>query len=301
MTEIKRMTKQDGGAMFEFLDAPLLRTLPKKSTQWPLLLETPLGLFDPKYRVDLKEGGKNQKDRLTMNGAIDPFNLQIAKIVGLTDKEFPTTVLSVKVQLKTNQELSHLIARMMAVKTNDGWVDFEIPFRQNCLTFTESSKSDLWIFHLRHLRQRDPFIFLQAAKKIDTFCQRVRDYSESGKKLVGDKQEEFAKSLENNLLLLSPYWEWMGIDLGLHISVFPDQPDAKIAMTGHGRIDRGIELKYASKGYTTSKYKSRDKGREMIILCFEDNDKKLLKGEDYLDVVDATELGRFMMGELGKV
>lgn len=301
MTEIKRMTKQTGGAMFEFRDAPLLRSLASKKKQWPFFIETPLGFYDPHYRIDLKEGGGTQKDRLNMVGTVDPFNLQIAKIVGLTDTEFPSTVLSVKVELTTDQEVSHLIARMIAVETNDGWVEFEIPFERNCLTFTESFKSKLWIFHLKHLRQRDPFIFLQAAKKIDSFCRKVRDYSEGEKNLVGQERKAFAQSLENNILLLSPYWEWMGIDLGLHVTTFPDQPQARISMTGHGRIERGIELKYGSKGYTTSHYKSRPSGREMIILCFEHNDKKLLNGEDYLDVVDASELGRFMMGELSKL
>ncbi len=42
-------------------------------------------------------------------------------------------------------------------------------------------------------------------------------------------------------------------------------------------------------------------GGEMVILCFEHNDRKLLKGEDYLDVIDANELGRYMVGELKKI
>jgi hypothetical protein len=39
----------------------------------------------------------------------------------------------------------------------------------------------------------------------------------------------------------------------------------------------------------------------MIILCFEHNDENLLRGEDYLDVVDVSELGRFMVSELNKI
>jgi hypothetical protein len=38
----------------------------------------------------------------------------------------------------------------------------------------------------------------------------------------------------------------------------------------------------------------------MIVLCFEHNDRDLLRGEDYLDVIDASELGRFMVGESNK-
>lgn len=93
----------------------------------------------------------------------------------------------------------------------------------------------------------------------------------------------------------------MGVDLGLHVTRFPDHPYATIAMTGHGRIQRGVELKYDSNGYTRAGYKSKKGGSEMVILCFEHNDRKLLKGEDYLDVIDASELGRYMIGELKKI
>jgi len=103
------------------------------------------------------------------------------------------------------------------------------------------------------------------------------------------------------LLILSRFWEWLGIDLGLHVTRFPDQPYATIAMTGHGRIRRGVELKYDSNGYTRAGYKSKKGGNEIVILCFEHNDHRLLKGEDYLDVIDASELGKFMVSELKKI
>lgn len=295
------MSKQTGGDMFEFRHAPLLRSLAKRSKRWRLLIETPLGLYDPQYHVDLKEGGGNQKDRLNKEeGNSEPFHIQIAKLVGITQTEFPSEVLSVKVELRTDQEMTKLYARMMAVEVGPEieLVEFDYPFTPNCLTFTEEFKSKLWIHHLKHLRQRDPFIFLQAAKKIDSFCQKVREYKNSTR----DKQkEEKPGALENNLLLLSRYWEWLGLELGLHVARFPDQPYATIIMTGHGRIQRGIELKYDSNGYTRDKYKSRKKGHEMVILCFDHNDNKLLKGEDHLDVIDASELGRFMMSELNKI
>ncbi len=91
------------------------------------------------------------------------------------------------------------------------------------------------------------------------------------------------------------------MDLGLHVTRFPDQPYATISMTGHGRIQRGIELKYDSNGYTRAGYKSKKGGNETIVLCFEHNDRKLLKGEDYLDVIDASELGGYMVSELKKI
>lgn len=265
-------------------------------------IETPLGLYDPQYRVDLKESGGTQKDRLNKVGEPEPFHIQIAKIVGLTQTEFPSEILSAQVELRTDQDLTHLVARLISVQTNEGWVEFDYPFTQNCLTFTEEFKSRLWIHQLKILQQRDPFIFLQAAKRIDSFCQNVRDYKNRVREEKASKstQDRIQETLENNLLLLSRYWEWLGIELGLHVTRFPDQPYATITMAGHGRIQRGIELKYDSNGYTRSKYKTKEKGREMLILCFEHNDKKLLKGEDYLDVVDATELGRFMMEKINK-
>jgi hypothetical protein len=291
------MSKQTGGDIFEFRDAPLLRSLANRKTQWPLLIETPLGLYNPQYRVDLKESGSTQKDRLNKTGESEPFHVQIARIVGLTQTEFPSQVLSVKVELRPGQKMENLIARMISVETEEGLVEFDCPFTPNCLTFTEELKSRLWLHHLKHLRQRDPFIFMQAAKRIDSFCQQVRDYKGTQGKIKGKIQE----TLENNLLLLSRYWEWLGIELGLHVTRFPDQPYATIIMTGHGRIQRGIELKYDSHGYTRAHYKSKGKGREMLILCFEHNDGNLLKGEDYLDVVDASELGSFMVSELNKI
>lgn len=287
--------------MFEIRDPHgLLRKLEVHSKTWGLLIETPLGLYDSQYHVDLKKGG-TQKNRLNKNGEPEKFNRQIAQLVGLTQTEFPSEVLNVGVELRPNQGMTHLVAKMLSVEVKDGIVDFEYPFTPNPLTFTDQFKSRLWIHHLKHLRQRDPFVFLQAAKRINTFCQKVRIYSSHKKGLRGTQEKQFTETLENNLLLLSPYWEWMGIDLGLHVTRFPDQPYANISITGHGRIDRGIELKYDSKGYTRSQYKSQPNGLEMLVLCFEHNDYKLLKGVDYLDVVDATELGRYMMGELSKI
>lgn len=134
---------------------------------------------------------------------------------------------------------------------------------------------------------------MQAAKRIDSFSRQVIDYKNEERKIT--------ETLENNLLLLSRFWEWLGIDLGLHVTRFPDQPYAKITMTGHGRIERGVELKYDSNGYTRAKYKSKTQGREMVILCFEHNDKKLIKNEEYLDIIDASELGEFMMSQLTKI
>lgn len=301
MQEIKRISKQSGGDLFEVRDPHhLLRNLEKHSKTWKLILETPLGLYDPEYHLDLKKGG-TQKNRLNKDGNPEKFNVQVAQLVGLTQTEFPSEVLNVGVELRPNQAMTHLIAKILSVQVNDGVVEFDYPFTPNCLTFTEEYKSRLWIHHLRHLRQRDPFIFLQAAKKIDGFCRKVSDYREEKRNLKPSEEKTFTETLENNLLLLSPYWEWMGIDLGLHVTRFPDQPYSEISITGHGRIKRGIELKYDSKGYTRMKYKSKPKGHEMIVLCFEHNDPNLIRHEDYLDVVDASELGRFMMGELRKV
>ena len=88
MPLIKRISKQTGGDLYEFRDAPLLRSLARRKTSWPLLLETPLGLYDPSYRVDLKESGGTQKDRLNMEGKPDPFNVQITKIDTLPEMVF---------------------------------------------------------------------------------------------------------------------------------------------------------------------------------------------------------------------
>jgi len=300
MPQIKRISKQTGGDLFEFRDEPLLRSIAKRKTSWPLLLETPLGLYDPKYRVDLKESGGNQKDRLNMQEKTETFNAQIAKIVGLTATEFPSEVFSVMVDLKTDQHLNYLIATMLSVETEEGVVEFDCPFTPNCLTFTEEYKSRLWLHHLKNLRQRDPFVFIQAATKINSFCVQVQEHRKAIH-TKGHLGETIQETLENNLLILSRYWEWLGIDLGLHVTRFPDQPEATLAFTGHGRIQRGIELKYDSNGYTRAHYKQKDKGREMVVLCFEHNDRKLLKGEPYLDVIDASELGRFMASELVKI
>jgi hypothetical protein len=64
-------------------------------------------LYDPLYRVDLKESGGTQKDRLNMRTQTDPFNVQIAQIVGLSKTLFPSQVLGVTAQLReqgmTNQ------------------------------------------------------------------------------------------------------------------------------------------------------------------------------------------------------
>lgn len=300
MPLIRRISKQTGGDLYEFRDAPLLRSLARRKTSWPLLLETPLGLYDPKYHVDLKEGSSTQKDRLNMLEKTDPFNVQIAKLVGLSKTLFPSQVLGVTVQLR-EQAMTHLIARLLSVETEEGIVEFDCPFTPNCLTFTEEYKSRLWLYHLKYLRQHDPFTFLQAANRIDSFCTQVISYRENLRKGDGETSKQVQETLENNLLILSRFWEWLGIDLGLHVTRFPDQPYATITMTGHGRIQRGIELKYDSNGYTRAGYKSKKGGREMIILCFEHNDRKLLKGEDYLDVIDVSELGRFMVGELEKI
>ncbi|MBI5304289.1 MAG: hypothetical protein HY868_19305 [Chloroflexi bacterium] len=300
MPQIKRISKQTGGDLFEFRDAPLLRSLARRKTSWSLLLETPLGLHNPNYRVDLKEGGGNQKDRLNMEAKTDAFNVQIARMVGLTGTEFPGEVFSVTVDIKADPSMSNLIARMTAVETEEGTVDFDCPFTPNCLTFTEEYKSRLWLYHLKHLRQRDPFIFIQAANKIDSFCRQVHEHR-AGLRHKDAQGEKIQETLENNLLLLSRYWEWLGIDLGIHVTRFPDQPYAAISFAGHGRISRGVELKYDSNGYTRAGYKAKEKGREMIVLCFEHNDRKLLQSEDYLDVVDASELGRFMVSELAKI
>jgi hypothetical protein len=297
------MSKQTGGDMFEFRHAPLLRSLARRKLSWSLLIETPLSLYNPHYRVDLKESGGTQKDRLNKTGEqAETFNAQVAKIVGITQTEFPSQVLSVMVELRPDQEMNNLIARMISVETEEGLVDFYYPFTPNCLTFTDELKSRLWLYHLKHLRQRDPFIFMQAAKRISSFCQQVREYKNHVRNEgVQEQKKKIQETLENNLLLLSRYWEWLGIELGLHVTRFPDQPYATISMTGHGRIQRGIELKYDSNGYTRAGYKSRDNGKEMIVLCFEHNDKNLLKGEEYLDVIDASELGRYMMSELSKI
>jgi hypothetical protein len=301
MPLIKRISKQTGGDLYEFRDAPLLRSLAHRKTSWTLLLETPLGLYDPMYRVDLKESGGTQKDRLNMLEKTDPFNVQIAKLVGLSNTLFPSQVLGVSVQLR-EQRMDTLIASLVSIETEEGAVEFDYPFTPNCLTFTEDYKSRLWMYHLKHLRQHDPFIFIQAANRIDSFCRQVREYRENlHRKSDGATNKQVQETLENNLLLLSRFWEWLGIDLGLHVTRFPDHPYAMIAMTGHGRIQRGVELKFDSNGYTRANYKSKASGREMIVLCFEHNDRKLLKGEDYLDVIDASELGRFMMSELKKI
>ena len=301
MPLIRRISKQTGGDLYEFRDAPLLRSLARRKTSWPLLLETPLGLYDSLYRIDLKESCGTQKDRLNMREKTDPFNVQIAKIVGLSQTLFPSQVLGVTVQLR-EQEMSNLIARMISVETEEGMVEFDYPFTPNCLTFTEEHKSRLWLYHLKHLRQNDPFIFMQAANKIDSFCTQVREYRQSlRRKGESESGKQVQETLENNLLLLSRFWEWLGIDLGLHVTRFPDQPYATIAMTGHGRIQRGIELKYDSNGYTRAGYKSKKGGNQVIVLCFEHNDRRLLKGEDYLDVIDASELGRYMVSELKKI
>ncbi len=301
MPQLRRISKQSGGNLYEFRDAPLLRSLAQRKTSWPLLLETPLGLYDPKYRVDLKEGSNTQKDRLNMREETDSFDVQVAKIVGLSKTLFPSQVLGVTVQLR-EQAMTNLIAKLISVETEEGVVEFDYPFTPNCLTFIEEHKSRLWLYHLKHLRQRDPFIFRQAANKIDSFCTEVHEHRENlrerGKSGTSKQVQE---TLENNLLILSRFWEWLGIDLGLHVTRFPDQPYATITMTGHGRIQRGIELKYDSNGYTRAGYKSKKGGNEIVILCFEHNDRKLLKGEDYLDVIDASELGRFMVGELKRI
>lgn len=307
MAIIRRLSKQTGGDIFEFRDAPLLRTLATHKYRWPLLLETPLGLYDPRYHVDLKEGNNTQKDRLNMEHTpvqkTDPFNVQIARIVGLTGTEFPSEVLAVEVNIRAEQRLKSLFATIISVTTEEGTVRFDHPFTRNCLTFVEDFKSPLWLYHLKYLRQRDPFIYMEAANRIDSFCRQVRGYRKElqkrGKQVETPKKIQ--ETLENNLLLLSRYWEWLGIDLGLHVTRFPDQPYASIAMTGHGRIQRGIELKYDSNGYSRAHYKAKERGREMIILCFEHNDRKLLKGEEYLDIVDASELGSFMISELNKI
>ena len=300
MPQIKRISKQSGGDLFEFRDAPLLRSLARKKTSWPLLLETPLGLHDPIYHVNLKESGGTQKDRLNMQAKTDAFNVQIARIVGLTETEFPSEVFNVSVELKADQSMTHLIGRIISVETEEGTVEFECPFTPHCLTFTEELKSPLWLHHLKNLRQRDPFVFIQAATRIDSFCKEVREHKKSLRQR-GAQGKIIQETLENNLLLLSRYWEWLGIDLGLHVTRFPDQPYAAITFSGHGRIRRGIELKYDSAGYTRAGYKSKEKGHEMIILCFEHNDRKLLRGEEYLDVIDTSELGRFMISEMAKI
>ena len=301
MPTIKRISNQTGGDLYEFRDAPLLRSLAQRKTSWILLLETPLGLYDPLYRVDLKESGGTQKDRLNMREQTDPFNVQVAKLVGLSKTLFPSQVLGVTVQLR-EQAMTNLIARMISIETEEGVVEFDYPFTPNCLTFTEEHKSRLWLYHLKHLRQHDPFVFMQAANKIDSFCAEVREYRRNLRHKGGNAEsKQVQETLENNLLLLNRFWEWLGIDLGLHVTRFPDQPYASIAMAGHGRIQRGIELKFDSNGYTRAGYKSKSGGNEMIILCFEHNDRRLLKGEDYLDVVDASELGRYMVGELKKI
>jgi len=246
-------------------------------------------------QLSLGHNGRNEDHRP------DPFNVQIARIVGLSKTLFPSQVLGVTVQLR-EQAMSNLIAKMISVETDEGVVEFDYPFTPNCLTFTEEHKSRLWLYHLKHLRQHDPFIFMQAANRIDSFCTQVQEYRRNLRKRgEGETSKQVQETLENNLLLLSRFWEWLGIDLGLHVTRFPDQPYATIAMTGHGRIQRGIELKYDSNGYTRAGYKSKVSGSEMIILCFEHNDRKLLKGEDYLDVIDASELGRYMMSELKKI
>jgi hypothetical protein len=285
------MSKQTGGDMYEFREAPLLRLLAKKKLVWSLLLETPLGLYDPNYRVDLKEGGGTQKDRLNQTENTKPFSEQIARIVGLTDTEFPSEVRSVEVDLRTDPAATNdLLARITAVTTEEGRVAFDYPFTPNCLTFTQEIKSRLWLHHLRHLREREPFVFLQAATRIQSVCQQVRRHRNRATR----KDTQTQVILENNLLLLSRYLEWLGIDLGVHVGGFPDQPDATVFFTGHGRMHRPIELKYDSRGYTRARYKTRPKGKEVVVLCFEHNDKVLLKGEDYLDVIDVNELGSFM-------
>jgi len=301
MPLIKRISKQTGGDLYEFRDAPLLRSLAHRKTTWMLLLETPLGLYDPQYHVDLKESGGTQKDRLNMTSKTNPFNAQIAKLVGLSNTLFPSQVLGVAVQLR-EQGMAHLIARLISIETEEGTVEFDYPFTPNCLTFTEDYKSRLWLHHLKHLRQHDPFIFIQAANRMDSFCREVREYRENlHKRGKAATSQQVQETLENNLLLLSRFWEWLGIDLGLHVTRFPDHPYATIAMTGHGRIQRGVELKFDSNGYSRARYKSKAGGHEMIVLCFEHNDRRLLKGEEYLDVMDASELGRFMVSELKKI
>lgn len=293
MQEIKRISKRTGGDLFEVRDsAHLLRTLESHRKSWRLFLETPLGLYNPEYTVDLRKGG-TQKNRLNKIGTPERFNVQVAKIVGITATEYPSEVRNVRVELRPSTDMGSLIARIVSVETEDGAVEFDFPFSPNCVTFTKEFKSKLWLHHLENLLTRDPFVFLQAAKRIHSFCEQVKDYKDEVRKVT--------ETLENNLLLLSRFWEWLGIDLGLHVTRFPDHPYSTISMTGHGRIQRGVELKYNSKGYTTSKYKLNEQGREMIILCFIHDDKKLLKNEDYLDVIDATELGTFMMSQLTRI
>ena len=108
---------------------------------------------------------------------------------------------------------------------------------------------------------------MQAASKIDSFCAEVITYRENLRRRgESETSKQVQETLENNLLLLSRFWEWLGIDLGLHVTRFPDQPYATITMTGHGRIQRGIELKYDSNGYTRSGYKSKRGGSEIVIL-----------------------------------
>lgn len=198
MPLIKRISKQTGGDLYEFRDAPLLRSLARRKTTWPLLIETPLGLYDPSYRVDLKESGGTQKDRLNMRAKTDPFNAQIAQIVGLSKTLFPSQVLGVTVQLR-EQEMTNLIARLVSVETEEGIVEFDYPFTPNCLTFAEEHKSRLWLYHLKHLREHDPFIFMQAANKIDSFCSEVRGYREHLRKRgENETSKQVQETLENN-------------------------------------------------------------------------------------------------------
>lgn len=285
MQEIKRLSKRTGGDIFEIRDSVhLLRTLESHSKSWGLLLETPLGLYNPQYNVDLRKGG-TRKNRLTKVGTPEKFNIQIAKIVGITATEYPSEVKSVKVDLRPSADMSNIIARIVSVDTEDGSVEFDFPFTANCLTFTKEFKSKLWLHHLDNLLQRDPFVYLQAAKRISSFCQQVSVYKEEIKKVT--------ESLENNLLLLSRFWEWLGIDLGLHVTRFPDHPYSMITMTGHGRLQRGVELKYYSKGYNgQSSFKKRQnpftvlKGQLIINFKKVPNPKTIMKTDLGADITD---------------
>lgn len=131
MPEIKRMSNQTGGDVFEFRHAPLLRSLAKHGKNWQLFFKTPLGLYDPQYRIDLKESGGTQKDRLNKISDPAPFHIQIAKIVGLSQTEFPSRILSARFRLRTDQNLTYLAAKLISVQTNEGWAEFDFSFTQN--------------------------------------------------------------------------------------------------------------------------------------------------------------------------
>lgn len=144
MQEIKRISKRTGGDLFEIRDSTrLLRTLKTHSQSWKLLIETPLGLYNPQYIVELSKGG-TQKNRLNKIGtAPERFNVQIAKIVGISGTEYPSEVRNVKVNLRPSTDMTQLIARMISVETEEGSVEFDFPFTPNCLTFTKEFKSKL--------------------------------------------------------------------------------------------------------------------------------------------------------------